>query len=75
RATPMQMWQSDICTIRLAGKNAYLIGFMDDHSRYLVGLEVYRSQTTENVLEVYRTAVGEYGTPKEMLTDNGSDRP
>ncbi len=71
RATPMQMWQSDICTIRLAGKNAYLIGFMDDHSRYLVGLEVYRSQTTENVLEVYRTAVGEYGTPKEMLTDNG----
>ena len=71
RATPMQMWQSDICTVRINGKNAYLIGFMDDHSRYLVGLNIYRSQTTENVLEVYRTAVGEYGAPKEMLTDNG----
>jgi transposase InsO family protein len=71
RATPMQMWQSDICTVRLLGKNAYLIGFMDDHSRYLVGFEVYRSQTCENVLEVYRRAVGEYGVPKEMLTDNG----
>ena len=71
RATPMQMWQSDICTVRILNKNAYLIGFMDDHSRYLVGLGVYRSQTCENVLEVYRQAVGEYGVPKEMLTDNG----
>jgi len=71
RATPMQMWQSDICTVRILNKNAYLIGFMDDHSRYLVGHDVYRSQTCENVLEVYRRAVGEYGVPKEMLTDNG----
>jgi len=71
RATPNQMWQSDICTIRLGGQNAYLIGFMDDHSRYLVGLGLYRSQTAEHVLEVYRRAVGEYGLPKEMLTDNG----
>jgi transposase InsO family protein len=71
RATPMQLWQSDICTIRLGGKQAYLIGFMDDHSRYLVGLELFSSQTSENVLEVYRRAVAEYGVPKEMLTDNG----
>jgi transposase InsO family protein len=71
RATPNQMWQSDICTIRIGGQNAYLIGFMDDHSRYLVGLGLYRSQTAEHVLEVYRRAVGEFGVPKEMLTDNG----
>ena len=31
----------------------------------------YRSQTAENVIETYRRAVGEYGVPKEMLTDNG----
>jgi len=71
RATPNQMWQSDICCFRMGGQNAYLIGFMDDHSRYLVGLDVFRSQTGEHVLEVYRTAAGEYGVPKEMLTDNG----
>ena len=71
RATPNQMWQSDIFTWRLHGKNAYLIGFIDDHSRYIVGLGLFRSQTAEHVLEVYRTAVGEYGVPKEMLTDNG----
>ena len=71
RATPNQMWQSDIFTFRLGGRYAYLIGFMDDYSRYGVGLELCRSQTAEQVLEVYRRAVGEYGVPKEMLTDRG----
>lgn len=71
RATPNQMWQTDICCFRLAGKNAYLLGFIDDYSRYIVGMGLYRSQTAANLLEVYRTAVGEYGVPREMLTDNG----
>ena len=71
RAAPNQMWQSDIFCFRLDGRNAYLIGFIDDHSRYIVGLGLYRSQTGENVMETYRTAVGEHGVPKEMLTDNG----
>jgi transposase InsO family protein len=71
RSTPNQMWQSDIFTFRLGGRYAYLIGFIDDYSRYVVGLELYRSQTADQVLEVYRRAVGEYGVPKEMLTDRG----
>jgi hypothetical protein len=32
---------------------------------------MYRSQTADQVLEVYRRAVGEYGVAKEMLTDRG----
>lgn len=71
RSTPNQLWQTDIFTFRLGGKNAYLIGFLDDYSRYVVGLEVFRSQTAEHVLEVYRRAVAEYGVPKEMLSDQG----
>ncbi len=71
RSTPNQMWQSDIFTFRLGGRYAYLIGFIDDYSRYVVGLALYRSQTAEQVLEVYRRAGGEYGVPKEMLTDQG----
>jgi len=71
RSTPNQMWQADIFTFRLGGRYAYLIGFIDDYSRYTVGLELYRSQTADQVLEVYRRAVGEYGVPKEMLTDQG----
>src|SRR5512139_3050698 len=71
RSTPNQMWQSDIFTFRLGGRYAYLIGFIDDYSRHVVGLELSRSQTADQVLEVYRRAVGEYGVPKEMLTDRG----
>jgi len=71
RSTPNQMWQSDIFPFRLTGQFAYLIGFIDDHSRYMTGLGLYRTQTAENVLEVYRRATGAYGVPKEMLTDNG----
>jgi len=71
RSTPNQMWQGDIFTFRLGGRYAYLIGFTDDYSRYVVGLELYRTQTADQVLEVYRRAVGEYGVPKEVLTDRG----
>jgi transposase InsO family protein len=71
RSTPNQLWQTDIFTFRQGSKNAYLIGFLDEYSRYLVGLDVFRSQTSEHVLEVYRTAVAEYGVPKEVLSDQG----
>lgn len=71
RSRPNQMWQTDIFTFRLGGRYAYLIGFVDDYSRYVVGLELYRSQRADQVLEVYRRSIGEYGVPKEMLTDRG----
>ena len=71
RSTPNQLWQSDIFTFRLGGRYAYLIGFIDDYSRHMVGLELYRTQTADQVLEVYRRAVGEYGVAKEVLTDRG----
>ncbi len=71
RATPNQMWQSDIFTFRLGGRYAYLIGFLDDYSRFVVGADLFRSPTAAAVIEVYRVAVGEYQPPKEMLTDNG----
>lgn len=71
RSRPNQLWQSDIMTFRLAGRNAYLIGFLDDYSRYITALGLYRSQTAAHVLETYRRGIAEYGVPKEMLTDNG----
>jgi transposase InsO family protein len=71
RSTPNQLWQTDIFTFRLGGRYAYLIGYIDDYSRYITGLELFRSQTAQNVIEVYRRAASEYNPPKEMLTDNG----
>jgi transposase InsO family protein len=71
RATPNQMWQSDIFTFRLGGRYAYVVAFLDDYSRFIVGADLFRSPTAEAVIEVYRQAVAEYKPPKEMLTDNG----
>jgi transposase InsO family protein len=71
RASPNQMWQSDLFTFRLGGKYAYVVAFLDDYSRYVVSLGLYRSPTAEAVIETYRRGVGEYSWPKEMLTDRG----
>ena len=45
-ATPNQMWQSDITYYPIQGNMAYIIGFIDDNSRYIVSLGLYRSQTS-----------------------------
>ena len=71
RATPNQMWQTDIFTFRLGGRYAYLVAFMDDYSRFIVGMELFRSPTAAGVIEVFRVAAGEYKPPREMLTDRG----
>ncbi|MFI5305516.1 MAG: helix-turn-helix domain-containing protein [Nitrospiria bacterium] len=63
RATPNQLCQTDIFTFRLGGHYAYLIGFIDDYSRFMTGLELFRSQTGQNVIEVYRRAASEYNPP------------
>lgn len=68
---PNAFWQSDITVFTLHDKPAFIIGFIDDHSRYITGIGLYRGQCAENVLEVYRRATGEHGVPAELLTDNG----
>jgi hypothetical protein len=52
-----QMWQTNIFTFRLGGRYAYLIAFMDDYSRFIVGADLFRSPTAPSVIEVYRVAV------------------
>lgn len=71
RSTPNQMWQSDIMMFRMGGRQVYLVGFVDDYSRFITGLSLCMAQTADNVLELYRKATAEHGVPKEMLTDNG----
>jgi transposase InsO family protein len=72
RATPNEMWQTDIMSFMIKGQyRVYLIGFMDDNSRFLVGWGLYRFQTAANVQEVFRAAIEKHGMPKEVLSDNG----
>ncbi len=72
RANPNELWQTDIMTFMLKAQyRVYLIGFMDDHSRLIVGWGLYRFQTAANVQEVFRAAIEKHGLPKEVLSDNG----
>jgi transposase InsO family protein len=74
RARPNQLWQTDLFTFVLKRQNrrVYLVAFMDDHSRFLVGYGLHASQSAALVLEVFRAALDSYGAPEEVLTDNGS---
>jgi transposase len=73
RSTPNQLWQTDIFTFRLGGHYAYLIGYIDDYSRYITGLDLFRSQTGQSVIEVYRRAASEYNQLARQHAVRGRD--
>jgi len=74
RARPNQLWQTDLFTFMLKRQNrrVYLVAFMDDHSRFITGYGLHASQSAMLVIEVFRAALGAYGVPGEILTDNGT---
>lgn len=70
---PNQCWQSDWTSWRLADGTAVAIaGSLDDHSRYLVGLQAGLGHgTAELVWSVMLAGITECGIPAMSLTDNG----
>lgn len=72
RPIPNAMWQIDIFTFNLKRLYpVYLVGIIDDHSRFIVGWGLFRQQTAEAVVEVLKGAIGQWGAPRELLSDNG----
>ena len=74
RARPNQLWQTDLFTFILKRQNrrVYLVGFMDDHSRFITSYGLHASQSAALVIEVLRAGIASYGLPEEILNDNGS---
>ena len=64
------LWQTDWKWVPWLGK--WLIAYLDDHSRLVVGAGLFDQAIAENALDVLREAVRRYGTPKQVLTDNGT---
>jgi len=73
RARPNQLWQTDIFSFKLKRENRqlYMVAFLDDHSRYVVGYGVHASMGGALVIETLRAAIAAYGAPEEVLSDNG----
>jgi putative transposase len=62
------LWHTDYCEIE--GKQ--VIAYIDDASRYIVGYGIFDSATTDNALFVLDNAISENGTPKQLMTDHGT---
>jgi transposase InsO family protein len=72
RAEPNQLWQSDLFTFELRRhQRVYIVGFMDDYSRYLVSWAMAHHQKSSLVIEALERGIAEYGEPREVLTDQG----
>jgi transposase InsO family protein len=69
---PNQCWQSDVTHWRLAdGTEVEIVNFLDDHSRLVVASRAGPATTAARVVQVFRTACEQWGSPASVLTDNG----
>ncbi len=66
------MWQGDWKEFELDGSKKWLVAFMDDSSCLITCYGVLDSPTTENTIIVLNQGFREYGTPREILTDHGT---
>ena len=74
---PNELWQSDVMHgpyVRAEGKNkkAYLIAFLDDHSRLILHAEFYLSEKLIDLKDCLKKAIEKRGLPQKIYIDNGS---
>jgi len=71
------LWQSDVMhgpMVKAGDKmrKAYLIAFLDDHSRLIPHAEFYLSENLECYMNAFEKALSKRGLPRKHYTDNGS---
>jgi transposase InsO family protein len=73
RGAPMELWQMDVVGgFPLAdGSCAKALTGIDDHSRMCVCARLMARERTRAVCDGLRAALAVYGTPEQILTDNG----
>ena len=78
RSSPNGLWHVDIkgpFFIQLArGRylKTWIIGLVDDYSRYLLGLRIADNQQSEPILAWLRDCVELCGRPLDLMSDNGT---
>lgn len=69
-------WQADTSVgpyIILDGVKykTYIIMFIDDKSRLIMGYDIFLNDTAINMQKVFKNAIKTYGKPKKLFVDNG----
>jgi transposase InsO family protein len=74
RPVPMQLWQLDVTASAFLadGREIKIVTGIDDHSRYCVIAKAVLRATTRPVCQGFIDAMGVYGVPEEVLSDNGT---
>jgi hypothetical protein len=74
RTRPNELWQTDLFTFTLKRQRQrlHLVAYLDDFSRFMVGFGLHASASGALVREVFEEGIANYGAPKEILTDNGT---
>ena len=72
-----KMWQTDTCyfphiTEDGRTRRVYAICIIDDHSRLIVGAELFYNDSAANFQSVFKKAVATYTIPAKLYTDNGA---
>lgn len=49
----------------------YIIMFIDDKSRLIMGYDIFLNDTAINMQKVFKNAIKTYGKPKKLFVDNG----
>jgi transposase InsO family protein len=72
-AAPNECWQSDFTHWRLADDSEVeIIDWLDDHSRYLLGLTACARVAGDDVVATFLAAGEAHGWPASTLTDNAA---
>jgi transposase InsO family protein len=71
------LWQADTCYLPYIkegdySRRTFLIMMIDDHSRLIVGGQIFYNDNAYNFQKVLKHAVLTYGIPDKLYTDHGS---
>lgn len=71
-----KIWQADTCYLPYITEDGqrrrgYCIMIIDDHSRLLVGGELFYNDNAANFQKVLKNAIASYGIPDKLYVDNG----
>jgi transposase InsO family protein len=78
RGSPNSLWHIDIkgpFFIQLGRGHylkTYLVGLIDDHSRFLIGLRILPAATAEPILTWLAECIELCGRPLDLMSDNGT---
>jgi putative transposase len=63
------LWQTDF---KLTPEDEWMITFLDDHSRFVVGCNTNETEKAEDALHLLSLCIRKFGLPQQILTDRGS---